>query len=240
MSLPLHPLQMQGPRLGLSTPCYPPSSPSAPPPRSFKFGGAPHHLFPGSASSSGPRAATWTSTDHAGSRPDAHARNTEEHAAPPVPASTHLRTPAPGTRSDVPTWALPPTISHLVTPPLQPATDCPATDHRPAGACQAGQRVPCPQPGSGRAREVRQSPALAWLMFLLLDIKNITAAQRRDGPSLFLFPRVKAQGVGLERVAKSQGLLYNVHRPLLSRSISKDTTLGFLAPEIHSRDQQFL
>lgn len=59
-------------------------------------------------------------------------------------------------------------------------------------------------------------------------------------PPFFLFPRVKAQGVELERVAKSGLLLYNTHPSLLSRNISKDIALGFLGPEIHSRDQQFL
>lgn len=182
---------MQGPRPGLSTPCYPPSSPSAPP-RSFKFGGAPHHCSPALH----PAPAPEQQPGHLPTTQVPGLMLTQEilrsTPLPLCPQAHTSRTPAPGTHSYVPPWALPPTISHLVTPPLQPATDCPATDHRPAGACQAGQRVPCPQPGSGRAREVRQSPALAWLMFLLLDIKNITAAQRRDGPSLFLFPRVKS------------------------------------------------
>lgn len=50
----------------------------------------------------------------------------------------------------------------------------------------------------------------------------------------------KSPGAGLERLAKPQQLLYNIHPSLFSRKISKATTLAFLGQEIHSQDQQFL
>lgn len=44
----------------------------------------------------------------------------------------------------------------------------------------------------------------------------------------------------LERLAKPQLLLYNIHSSLFSRKISKATTQGFLGQEIHSQHLQFL
>ncbi|KAF6094724.1 hypothetical protein HJG60_011826 [Phyllostomus discolor] len=97
------------------------------------------------------------------------------------------------------------------------STDSAATDHRPDG-CQRwaesslSPAPPSTQPGSGRVRGGQAKPSSGMTGVLTSQYKNQSCTEKG--------------------------------RPLPSSSfpenISKATTLGFLGPEIHSRDRQFL